>query len=274
MWKEIQIENWQHFVSLIHNDYGGSWIFRGQSSTEWDLETSFYRECKKSLGDYTNREGLTIEKSIYKEFRSSYKLYSATHIIEHSQNEERKAWLEARLGYLSMMQHYGTPTRLLDWTYSPYIAAFFAIDSAMSDFCVYTIDSTALEKYYSKKLGRVYFSADYRYKALAKISTRDNNHPYVWFHEPLEKNERIRKQQGLFLVPSVLDKSIQEILEANGMVEGKLDGNEVGHKLIFKKDQINECWSQLKKMNITHETIYPGLEGFCKSLKLNIINNN
>jgi len=90
---------------------------------------------------------------------------------------------------------------------------------------------------------------------------------FIYRFEPKQKNERIRKQQGLFLVPSVINKSIDEILTNYRIEDGILNGNLVAVKFIFEKEGITEYWKKLKQMNITHETIYPGFEGFCKSLK-------
>ncbi|MED3821393.1 FRG domain-containing protein [Priestia aryabhattai] len=268
MWKEIKIENWNHFNDIIFQLKPREWIFRGQSSIEWDIETSLYRECKKFLTEFSNINCLKAEVSMYNEFRSSYKLYSTNQVKESTDDSKMKEWVEERISFMSSMQHYGTPTRLLDWTYSPYVATFFALDGTTSDFCVYTLNSTLLKKHNKKRTNNNFFT---KHRAFVEDSQTE---PFVYPYEPFEQNERIRKQQGLFLVPNVINKTINEILESYGIEDGKLDGQEIAYKLIFSKDYIQEWWSRLKQMNITHETIYPGMEGFCKSLKLNIINPN
>lgn len=103
------------------------------------------------------------------------------------------------------------------------------------------------------------------------LFANDMKQLFLFTHIPYQQNERIRKQQGLFLVPSIINISIDDILKDYKLNTGMLNGQLTAVKLTFKKEMIQNFWHRLKKMNITHETIYPGLEGFCKSLKLNLL---
>ncbi|MBY0008805.1 FRG domain-containing protein [Priestia aryabhattai] len=271
MWKEIKIENWNHFNDVIFTLNPKEWIFRGQCSVEWEIETSLYRECKKFLNNFNNENCIKVEKNMYEEFCSSYKLYSPTSIEKAPIESTETEWMKERNGILAMMQHYGTPTRFLDWTFSPYVATFFALDGANSDFCIYALKSKSLEEANIVMIGRNNAAERHKHSAFRKDYKKT---PFLYSCEPFEKHERIRRQQGLFLVPSVIDKTINEILlESYGIEDGKLGTEEIAYKLIFSKDHLQEWWARLKHMGITHETIYPGLDGFCKSLKLSIINN-
>jgi hypothetical protein len=62
-----------------------------------------------------------------------------------------------RLGWLAIMQHYGAPTRLLDFTDSPYVALYFALrnrEKGESDYAeVWGIDAAALRNQ-AAKIGR------------------------------------------------------------------------------------------------------------------------
>jgi hypothetical protein len=264
MWKEFQVDSWQQFmgnISVMSND----WIYRGQRSATWNLQSSLYREITSFHENLDNKECMDFERQMLKEYYGSSHLYSPYQLKE-PRTEDSPDWIDYRLETLSIMQHYGTPTRLLDWTYSPYIAVFFALDGAIEDFCIFALNVKELENFDKERFGKDYLNL--RQRIFYGIIKHEKQ--FVYSFEPSQKNERIRKQQGLFLVPSVINKTYDEILNEYPIKDGKLNGNAVAIKLIFKKDAIKEYWTNLRKMNITHETIYPGFEGFCKSLKLNI----
>ena len=87
-----------------------SWMFRGHARSDWKLETSLERRTK------TNRAlAHTIETQMIAEFKRKAGNYSI---------REPQTLVE----WLSLMQHYGAPTRVLDWTQSPYVAAFFRLE--------------------------------------------------------------------------------------------------------------------------------------------------
>ncbi|WP_277587543.1 FRG domain-containing protein [Psychrobacillus antarcticus] len=266
MWREVDIQSWSEFNNIIDELDLTNWIFRGQSNSEWDLQNSLYREILSFNGVSDNEQCKHIENKMYKEFQSSSHLYSDMKVRE-PEEEEASSFLRYKLDHFSIMQHYGAPTRLIDWTYSPYIATFFALDGATKDFAIYSLNVKELESYNKKQLG-----INYTHRKNSIFWGKLNHtSDFVFSFDPIQKNERIRKQQGLFLVPSVINKTIYEILFQYGIKNGELNDKLVALKFVIKSENINEYWHKLKQMNITHETIYPGFDGFCKSLKLNIL---
>ena len=258
MWIDLEVNDWYHFHLLSSENT--NYIFRGQRSSTWKLEPSLSREITTHNNNFKNNSALEIESNMIDEFLSSYHLYTSANTgnILNSTNST----LTKNLEILSIMQHYGSPTRMLDWTYSPAVAAFFALDGAIDDFCIYVLDIHEIERRNIIKYGQVYPSI----KERIFIENNDEHQELFLFpYEPLQKNERIRHQQGLFLVPSVIDKTVDEILESYH--ENDVFNKLAAYRVIVKKEQIKEFWYFLKHFNITHETIYPGFEGFCKSLK-------
>lgn len=264
LWKEIIVTDWKQFNQHIERFHEKGWVYRGQNSEQWLLESSLYRECKAINSDIDNKSCVKIEKKMKKEFKSSYKLYSTFQISEPKNDDYMEEWLEERLATFSVMQHYGSPTRFLDWTHSPFIASFFALDGATNRFCVYALNLEKIDKF-NKAI-----SIDDHQRNRIFYDTRSPIKPFLYPYHAIEQNHRLRIQQGLFLVPSLINVTFDYILKEYGIENGLLDEEETAVKLIFDNDDLKYWWSKLIQMNITHETIYPGLEGFCKSLKLNV----
>ena len=58
--------------------------------------------------------------------------------------------------WLALMQHHGAPTRLLDFTWSPYVAAFFALQLATGDAAVWALNPARISKPEAVKIGVPY----------------------------------------------------------------------------------------------------------------------
>ena len=265
MWKEIEINSWSDFNEAIEGIDLCNWVFRGQSNSKWEIQNSLSREILNFHEGITNEKCMEIELKMMKEFISSLHLFSDLKITE-TEDDDPKGILNYRLESFSIMQHYGAPTRLVDWTHSPYVATFFGLDGATEDFAVYAINIKELR--WNNKIREREGEITQSYDILRK---RKKCNGYIVDYQTPRMNERIRRQQGLFLVPSIINKSMSELLKDYGIENGELGGSKVAIKFVFKAKDITKYWNKLKHMNITHETIYPGLDGFCKSLKLNIL---
>src|SRR4051794_8101362 len=103
------------------------WAFRGHSSAEWPLVTSLER--LSLLGGTPPGFLGNTEFWILHEFRRR------AHILLPSAPAP-----ECHLEWLALIQHYGGPTRLLDFTHSFYVAAFFAVENAVADAAIWGVD--------------------------------------------------------------------------------------------------------------------------------------
>jgi len=110
---EVPVDDWQHAKATLRT-FPLSWIFRGQSKGDWLLVTSLERATSWAPGSLT-------ENIISDAFRRQAHNYVASHSLPKD-----------TLEWWALMHHHGAPTRLLDWTESAYVAAFFALDEANS----------------------------------------------------------------------------------------------------------------------------------------------
>ena len=120
---ESYFSNWQYIVDktekldkiihdIIFKNPNISFVWRGQKDSTWVVQSSLYRKYKEIVGEYPSEEDLVkIELEIIKEYREKWKADNVS-----------------ALQILADLQHHGAPTRLLDVTLNPYIAAWFAVE--------------------------------------------------------------------------------------------------------------------------------------------------
>jgi hypothetical protein len=109
---EIQLKSFEHFISIITTYDGEYTVYRGVKHKDYDLKP---RVGRIVLPIGSNLE--TEEKRILRRFQERAKPYLDASSIDYND------W-----DWLSLAQHHGLPTRLLDWTRNPLVAAYFAVE--------------------------------------------------------------------------------------------------------------------------------------------------
>ena len=125
----IEIANWNEFVSLT-SEYNG-WAFRGLPDADWQLRSSLSRYLHSFVPDkssWRQREERALR--IFRRKAHNY-LPDAGVLVDD-------------IRCLALMQHHGAPTRLLDFTKSPFVAAFFALYRTVRRSAVFALDTPAL----------------------------------------------------------------------------------------------------------------------------------
>jgi hypothetical protein len=118
---EGEIESWLDLAQLIDKlaRQGTNWIFRGEPSTTYELRPAAGREGERVDETRTLKYDIDKERAALKRFR-----YDAQPYVRYTPHSD--------LEWLAIAQHHGMATRLLDWTESLLVAAFFAVERAGS----------------------------------------------------------------------------------------------------------------------------------------------
>jgi hypothetical protein len=101
----------------------GRYLFRGMGSAEWKLEPTFDRR----FGYLGPDQRLRVWADLIEQWRRGCEEHGYAH--EAAQNEVA----QNEVALWALGQHHGLPTRLLDWSTSPYIAAFFAFQKCLEE---------------------------------------------------------------------------------------------------------------------------------------------
>lgn len=184
--------------------------------------------------------------------------------------------------WLTFMQHFGAPTRLLDWTYSFYVALFFAIRNFKptkgNQFCIWAmhqnrLDGVVLNHIWPRELLDMKFAdrgdrkKEFMNYQIAYDSTRAKGNlipePSVVTMTPYEMNERLSVQQGTFVVPSFpsvsFEESLVSVLEKAVSISGEHKPGSIMKKLVceFDAGEMRKTWEHLKRTNITAASLFP-----------------
>lgn len=255
--KHVTINNIDELLKII-NTYPNNFAFRGQANFNWGLQSTLER----IVPHHDKRRG--FEEYSLEQFRSKFKIYSKGMEVP-----------EKKLSWLSLMQHHGVPTRLLDFTTSPYIALYFAIESLIpiqgGSLALYAIDYTALvERSCEYVLARdlsfeAYSGSKNFFKKCEEAFDRvlDNrSHDVLWFVDPVQLNNRLEQQAGTFLISGSFDKSIEELLNLEIYSDVRIE------KLCISHEFYENIYALLRKVNIGPKNIYGDLHGLAMDIQL------
>lgn len=264
-------------------------VFRGHTNKSWRLTTSLER--------LSNRLDSSLEYLPKRENRILKRFMARAH--QYLQSPPKDSEL---IEWLSIIQDYGGPTRLLDFTKSFYIASFFALEGATDDSCVWAVSnvhlviSGTMTQFAGLEQGRS-FNRSFdtldpepvlRF-AESVILDSSKSTDKVLRVTPPRLNERLALQKGLFLFPCNLTKSFEaNLCKSIGLHFDTLDSPHViplkfkdlqtklaKHDLSVGIVRINlptrlhkDAIRDLSSMNIDASTLFPGLEGFARSLNM------
>ena len=244
---EFRLSSWEQFLERITDSPYSNWAFRGQREQQWPLFSGLSRYLRSFQVD--PRAWPDQEARILRIFKRKAHQF----LTPRPEPGDDLQWL-------ALMQHHGAPTRLLDFTWSPYVAAFFALERATGEAAVWALNSRLVQMQ-TPKLS----------PPRVKINPRSEDHfrryflkgkrPFLWIGEPQTMNRRLIAQSGTFAIPGMIDRPLEEI------VASYPDPKQIMAKFILPAASIrNRGLRELYRMNITNATLFPDLEGLARSM--------
>lgn len=250
------ISCWRELLDRYEGFKDGQWCFRGDRSRESGFKTSLERAAVDRWGRAWT-ELPEIEEGLLRRFKREVHLYLSSEPDEGD-----------LIGWLSLMRHHGAPTRLLDWSYSFFVALFFAIERADpgEPTSIWAMDLSRIwDGAYAQGHLREHLDRDpnaKREETVAAMIRHQPPRPGVFRLNPWKMNRRLIVQQSLFLVPGDVTQPFMANLRAMGDPEEFLVEIPLSTERVFLKEVTRE----LLAMNMMSSTLFPGLDGFARNL--------
>ena len=250
--REVVIHSWDDLQREIFDGvwderilrYRSNCVYRGMAVEKWGLTHSLQRACAHDL---------TLENQMLRSFRK----YGYADL-----SQVNSFWQ-----MLAMGQQFGLPTRLLDWTYSPLVAAHFATEDQElydQDGIIWCADIELLNtqlpapmKHTLEKERGYIFTMEMMDRIgsdFDMLRAQEENGPFGLFFEPASAVNRIANQYALFSVCSRSDVKLSDLNTPENCFR----------RIIIPKEVKLEIRDKLDYINISERMIYPGLDGICK----------
>jgi hypothetical protein len=252
--EEIRARSWTHLHELLFADswhdqlarHRSDFVFRGEAAGGSGLATSLQR-----LGaNYAD-----VEPHLLRSFRK----YAARGAVPRDD-----LW-----HWLALAKHHGLSTRLLDWTYSPYVALHFATAHPADfeeDGLIWMVDFVKTNRLLPDRLraalereGMNAMSADLLAEEAPTLPDFDRlGEDFVVFFEPPALDDRIVNQYALFSLMPSPDARMDEWLQRHP---------ELARQIVLPAQLKWEVRDKLDQANITERVLFPGLDGLATWLK-------
>lgn len=228
-----EVISWEQFKSSVWSVEPNRFFYRGQAEQR-RLRTSFHRTCRKNLAQYRDVDVDELRRALSSRLR---------HVFDPRDPIQTGA-------FYNLLQHHGYPTPLLDWSLSPFVAAYFAF-SARADRRPPT-DCVRIFIFDAKS-----WKADYRQFTSTAYGT-----PHFSIIDLLAiENPRMVPQQATATLTNIDD--IESYLVDRGTQMGKSYLLAVDLPVSDRQQAL----SDLNLMGINAGALFPGLDGACEALR-------
>ncbi len=254
--EETRVGSWMELQEALFSDshipewgrWRSSFAFRGLSNAAYRLTNSLTRMGKQ----YPQ-----LEPSLLRSFRK----YAPKAVFEQ----------DSEWSWLTVGQHHGLPTRLLDWTWSPMVAAHFATEDLREfdkDGAIWMVNVVAVRDELPDELKKILLGHAYVFdvKMLSQeVATIQNlnrmsKKDFLLFFEPPSIDERVVNQYACFSVMDDPNRAVDDWL---------ITRPSVYRKIVIPAGLKWEVRDKLDQVNLTERVLYPGLDGLSSWLRRN-----
>ena len=231
----FDVTTWEQFRKFVLTLEPYRFAFRGHEKSTWRLRTAFHRTGRASLIKFMEQDVLALHRHLSG---------LTTHHFNLSDPLDYAA-------FLNLAQHHGYPTPILDWTHSPFVAAYFAFKDLR------TKNAELDQKVRILILDARGWNANYE-----RASVLMPGFLHMTMLEPLTTNNpRVLPQQSISSVTNIddLETYVAEIEKREGKSYLSAIDLPVGERRTVMQD--------LALMGITAGSLFPGLDGACLQLK-------
>ncbi|HVO60622.1 MAG TPA: FRG domain-containing protein [Terriglobales bacterium] len=251
------VQSWSQLIDLLYADswfeplqrFRSPFVFRGSPFVSFDLRSSLLRLAGGPA------EARQLEPHLLRSFRK----YAQTTAISGE-----SAWK-----WLALAQHHGLPTRLIDWTWSPFVALHFATSDMTrygEDGMVLAVDTFKAREFLPAKVENVIsreatgvFSVEMLDELAGSLADFDklDRSTFVAFLDPPALDARIVNQFAAFSVMN----------DAGACLEDWLNGHPgLCRRIIIPAGLKWEVRDKLDQANVAERMLFPGLDGLCRWL--------
>lgn len=233
---DIVCESWNGFLDFFHHENAlkenNGYVFRGHASENWKLESTLKRKIHE-----------TGNEKIEQKVLEAFKKHCLGRRGHNPSNLSESEWW-------ALGQHFGLDTPLLDWSDSPYVAAFFAFNSENSE--TDNVVVWLLSKNSNENDGVKDLKSEHHMEFLT---------PY------LDENARLINQRGLFV------RTPNMICVTEWIKSLKETGTVFLARILIPRTEKDFALDSLDKMNINEFTLFPDLSGSAKYANY-VVNRN
>jgi len=253
MYSTVRLAYWRDFKTFT-DELSDNWAFRGQANPAWELMNAIERT-----------DFIHLYKGVEADFLAEFQR-GARHYLG---NDETPHHL---IEWLALMQHHGAPTRLLDFSKSPFIAAFFAFEQCLvttdTHIAIWAINMNFLKRQAAERISQKYKQEMEENNNVVNESLFEkifyaNEDSFIFPVEPFRMNRRYSLQQSLFVsTANSYEPFMQQLLFLGDDITRSVIKIELPAAL--QKEVIRD----LQRMNLNRASLFPDLDGYAASLRL------